>query len=1052
MSFQNKTFKSKCLAMAVVSSLTPAVPVWAQDNNDSENLEEVLVTGIRGSIMQSMDIKRNAGSVVDAITATDIGKLPDATIADSLQRIPGVQIERSGGEGASVNIRGNENVATTLNGEQMLSAGAITTITPDFSDVPATMVSGLEVYKSSQSKNVVSGLAGTINLQTNRPFLLAEGLTAVASIEAAHGSLGGEVDPAFSGFIGYNKGNRLGAFLNVSKSTSYLADYDVGSQGAERGEYGGWSFNASEASNFLVDDIDVNGDGDVNDVYYSFQGHQAANRFIDRDRTGVNGSLQFKPTEALELTADVFYTKMEEHHYFAGLVASQAWQTATGWYTPDADGVTAYDNITGDDFSVNEGNYHTVQSAEMQARAVKTHSQTWALNKEALNTNLELAFDNGGALTGSVRWVHGEGTSDDVRSIVDSFITSGSQIGDQYVPADGDPIDANPWGYDGVPATLPNGSRVPQLDGDGNPVVDDDGNPVYNDPYTMVPIHISYRNGNQNWMLPTLDVVEDDDSVTTEVFGSNLDRYSAKSTNLYGEYTNATLDVLRIDGNFAFDDVAVIQSVDFGARYGVREVKKQGWYGGVARTNEYGDAFLARWKDSATSAPVTGESYIEPISFSALNQQNMIVGIDDFHGATGLGTLYFIDPEAMKDPIAWHEELYGVNVLVPDAANVYTVEEATATLFAQLNLDGELGGMSYRGNIGFRYIETEFDIVQSEALQGQSAVFNGQEFLIGPGIVQPVGAEVSTVNKYSDFLPALNLALDLSDNQILRTSITKTVSTHNTDMLGGGLTVNRTANCDLRDASGARIFCATGGGQQGNPLLEPNRNTNAEISYEWYFSDSSMFSAGAFWIQQNTGFETSLINRDDITDSDGEVRGFDLDSESFLGYVPIQTTTTRQEASYTRGVELNYRQSFDFVEGFWGDFGVDTNYTYSPSTSSDLDFYGEALPGTGNSEHQTNLSLWYEAGGIQARIAHNYRSKMFNGVKYEGDYRFAYWTAPTNYLDASFSYEFSERYKVSLQATNLTEEYIETYHQWETNVDGTYFNERRVTLGFQANL
>ncbi|WP_185232319.1 hypothetical protein [Teredinibacter franksiae] len=131
---------------------------------------------------------------------------------------------------------------------------------------------------------------------------------------------------------------------------------------------------------------------------------------------------------------------------------------------------------------------------------------------------------------------------------------------------------------------------------------------------------------------------------------------------------------------------------------------------------------------------------------------------------------------------------------------------ATPLTFTAPNVDGELGGMSYRGNIGFRYIETEFDIVQSEALQGQSAVFNGQEFLIGPGIVQPVGAEVSTVNKYSDFLPAINLALDLSDNQILRTSITKTVSTHNTDMLGGGLSVNRTANCDLRDASGHVYF------------------------------------------------------------------------------------------------------------------------------------------------------------------------------------------------------------------------------------------------------
>src|SRR5690606_37722570 len=98
--------------------------------NESERtvLEEVVVSGIRSAQERSIDIKRNAGSIVDSITATDIGKLPDVTIADSLQRVPGVQIQRSGGEGDVVNIRGVAQVMTTLNGEPMLSAGSITTV------------------------------------------------------------------------------------------------------------------------------------------------------------------------------------------------------------------------------------------------------------------------------------------------------------------------------------------------------------------------------------------------------------------------------------------------------------------------------------------------------------------------------------------------------------------------------------------------------------------------------------------------------------------------------------------------------------------------------------------------------------------------------------------------------------------------------------------------------------------------------------------------------------------------------------------------------------
>lgn len=1045
MSFHSKKFNRSLLSASIAASISASIvlsgDVLAQQNestNQAEpNDEVIIVRGIRGSLIQSIANKRFAGSVVDSISAVDIGKLPDATIADSLQRITGIQITRSGGEGALVNIRGNGNVTTTLNGEQMLSAGNVTTITPDFADIPSTMVSGLDVYKSSQARNVVSGLAGTIDLKTNRPFLLEDGWTALGKAEAQRGSLGKETDGALSAFVGYNQDSDYGFTLNVSQSSSYLADYTNGSQGGEPGQYGGWSFNASETSNFVQDNVDVNGDGDFNDVYYGFQGHQASNRFIERDRTGVNTSLQIQLTDSLKLTGDVFYTKLEEYQYFAGIVASQAWQGVTGWYTPTE--TTEYPNITSSDgvFTTNEGNYYTIQAADYQARAVKTHTQTWAIDKEALNTNLELAFDNGGNFTGKVRWVHGEAVNDMSRSIIDSFITSGSQIGDTYHGPGTEFIsDANPWGYAGLPATLPDGTAV--------------------DAYTQIPIQISYAGGTQNWAFPSMDFTESDGSITTEQFGSNMNRYSNKSSNLYGEYSNADLDILRFDGSYILelDALDMFTSVDFGARIGKREVSKDGWYGGVARTNQYGDAFLARWKDVATQAPLTLESYIEPMSFTELDGKGMITGISDFHGTTGLGTLYFIDPKAMKDPIAWHNEIYGTNVLVPDAANVYNVREETQSLYFQANLEGDIAGMTYTGNVGFRYIKTEFDIIQSEGLQGTVANFNGQDFLIGPGILQPDGNKINTINDYSDFLPAINFALNLDDEQILRFSYTETVSTHNTDSLAGGLTVNRVKNCGITNAQGEEVFCATGGGQDGNPNLQPNRNDNAEISYEWYFSETGMFNLGVFIGRGNTEFRTSLIERDDIVDSDGVVRGYNLSTDSFTGTVPIQTTETFDISGdwSDPGVEIGYQQGLDFLDGWASGFGITANYTYSPSNSNDMDFYGQSLPGIGNSKHQTNLALWYEKDGLQARIAHNYRSEMFNGVKYEGAYRFAYWTQATSYVDASVSYDVNEMVTISMQGTNLTEEYQENYHQWQSNIDSRVYAERRLTLGVQVKL
>jgi len=1040
MTFHKKEFKRSVISAGVLAgSLLTAAPIYAAEEmqiakddktvkTKKNDIEIIQVTGIRGSLIQSMNTKRFSGSVVDSISAVDIGKLPDATIADSLQRITGVQITRSGGEGAKVNIRGNGNVATTLNGEQMLAAGSITTTDVDFSDIPSTMVSGLDVYKSSQARNVVSGLAGTIDLRTNRPFLLDDGWTALGKGEVTQGSLGDETDGAFSGFVGYNSDQDYGFSLNVSKSTSTLADYTNGSQGSEPGQYGGWSFHATEASNFVKDNIDVNGDGDVNDVFYGFQGHQAGNRFIERDRTGINASFQMQLTEAWQVTADVFYTDLKEYQYLAGLFASQAWQTETGWYTPTE--FTEYPNITSTDgiYTTNEGNYYTIQNADYQARLLKTQSQTWAVEKEALNTNLELIYDNGGALTASFRYVHGEANNDTARSIVDAVITSGSQTGDTYHGVNGEFIShANPWGYDGITATLPDGTEV-----DGA--------------YTQIPVGVSYANNTQNWIIPTID---------GEVIGSDLSRYSNRSSNLYGEFTNANLDVLRLDGSYELDldTFDMITSVDFGVRYGKREVKKQGWYGGVARTNEYGDAFLARWKDTSTSAPLTGESYIEPMSFSELDEKGMITSINDFHGTTGLDSLYFVDPEAMKNPISWHEEIYGTNVLVPDAANVYTVEEATTSLYFQANLESELFGFQYTGNIGFRYIETDFDIIQSESLIGNVAVFNGQEFLIGPGILQPDGNKLNTKTNYNDFLPAINLAVNLNDEQLVRFAYTKTISTQDTDALAGGLSVNRIKACNLYDETGADVFCATSGSQAGNPLLEPNRQTNVEASYEWYFSETGMFNLGVFFVQGGTASRNIIVERDDIVDSDGVVRGYNLTTESFTGTVPISTTENfAQNSGWSHGVELGYQQGFDFFDGFMSGFGISANYTYSPSDSEDRDYYGDALPGYNNSEHQSNFALWYEKYDFQARIAHNYRSEMYGGLKQESGYSFAYYTAPTSYIDASVSYDINELVTVSLLGANLTEEFQENYHQWENNVDSRVYAERRLTLGLQIKM
>src|SRR5690606_41366291 len=133
----------------------------------------------------AIETKLNAAQTLASSSADDIVKPPDVTIAHSLQRIAGVQIRRSAGEGALVNIRGVPQAQTTLNGELFLGAGGgdqygqpnLGTAQADFVDIPPTLFDGVDVIKSQTAADLEGGISGTISLRTRRPFDLPEGVT-----------------------------------------------------------------------------------------------------------------------------------------------------------------------------------------------------------------------------------------------------------------------------------------------------------------------------------------------------------------------------------------------------------------------------------------------------------------------------------------------------------------------------------------------------------------------------------------------------------------------------------------------------------------------------------------------------------------------------------------------------------------------------------------------------------------------------------------------------------------------------------------------------------
>ena len=199
---------------------------------DAEN--EIIVTGIRASLENAMDIKRDASGVVDAISAEDIGKFPDTNLAESLQRVPGVSINRVNGEGSQVTVRGfgpqfnlvtvnGRQIATSFvnaaGGDQSVDFSRATSRSFDFNNLASEGVSRLEVYKTGRASIPSGGIGAAINIVTLRPLDAAgDGLRGSVGAKALY-DLSNEdfhIDPEFSGVVTWSDPENSGSIWKSS--------------------------------------------------------------------------------------------------------------------------------------------------------------------------------------------------------------------------------------------------------------------------------------------------------------------------------------------------------------------------------------------------------------------------------------------------------------------------------------------------------------------------------------------------------------------------------------------------------------------------------------------------------------------------------------------------------------------------------------------------------------------------------------------------------------------------------------------------------------------
>ena len=265
----------------------------AADTAAADDVEVISVTGIRGSMARSMEDKKIAKNIVDTISAEDIGKFPDQNVAESLQRITGVSIDRSSGEGQFVTVRGFGPQFNTVlvNGRQLATENGGREFS--FDTLASETISGAEVYKSPTASMQEGGIGATINLVTARPFDF-DGFTAAGSVKGVYDDVSEKTSPQASGMVSNTFADgKAGVLLSLAYAERESQDNII----ETRYYRPGVNFTAQNGKEF-------------NNVFVP-QNFDVIADLQDRTRTNANLVFQYAPTEELTLTFDGLYSKLE---------------------------------------------------------------------------------------------------------------------------------------------------------------------------------------------------------------------------------------------------------------------------------------------------------------------------------------------------------------------------------------------------------------------------------------------------------------------------------------------------------------------------------------------------------------------------------------------------------------------------------------------------------------------------------------------------------------------------------------------------------------------
>ncbi len=986
------------LSLELLAIAQPCAAQDAEPESDAD-LETIVVRGVRGAQEAAIDIKRDASEILDSIVMEDIGKLPDVTITDALQRVPGIQISRAAGEGSFVSIRGAPQVMATLNGERFVTAENILDSTVSFEDIPASLITGVNVYKSQSANLTDGGLGGLMDLQSVRALKLPEeGLTLNLSGQAGFGSIADGTDTKGEGLVGFKFSDRLAMSLAASYSESTNASSFQSAELDLVDEFSTWINPGDVASG------DINGDGDTADEFLIPMGWNTFvnSRQYDRERMGLAYNLDFAISDTMELVADVFYNQMDEGQHgqqlfvngnFGGRQVFRPYTVDTG--NPSVTGFFGTGGLASRPNFVTDFTGYT--------NGLRGGVQSVFRDTEALNTNLELRFGTG-KFSGSVRWVHADAERES------KALTIAQQTDTQCFPTSQ------------AQADLGECSEI-------NP--------------TAIPAALDYQIWNSLGDDQMNFVIGDD----LRALAAQPSAWRMHSSWLERNFTESKMDVFRFDGKLDFSENFTF---DFGVRYSERQMDEE-------RADYFSpsglDGLLAKYQEVGyginQTSNTAGFDY-DPLpryTLASSEIQPFVRTVYDFN-VNGLVTAFpMIDTYALDRPEALRDALYGEGQYIAAPDRTYGVEEQQTSFFVKGNFNAELAGaVRMHGNVGVRVVNTNVRVFQNltDGTQLDPRILAGAD----PNHTAYLDlGDVYTTTDRTRALPSFNLNFDFGEAWRLKTAYYETQALQPLQNLGRGPITFY--NGEQIGETWQRVSSIQ---RLGNPRLEPWLSRSLSTSGEWYPRDNTLLSVGLFYTDVDSYTFTRIGTDPTAPDSDGVVRNG----------AQTQDIAQGEGASYY-GLEFGYQATFDFLPGFLSDTGINLNYTFTPSQAGRnaetgekiILANGEEAPFNGTAENQVNLVLFYQDERFQARIAGNYLSKQFAGTFSHWSYSapnagLAQWVDATLYVDAGASYDINENFQVFVQGSNLTEEAPKNYVQWpDARLLWNQF-ERVISLGVRA--